>query len=180
MHYWSILFKEINKAWVTLLRKTQIVGQFLENFYWKIEFLFLYVYFLKFLTKNRAFGNNTIFSTTTFRFRGGGEFPAFPPPCLRPWSVVMLFYKTTKHKLIYNLTEGFLKEFVQNSCIDSNIDKLMEWKRLFMRIIQRMMSRGLNSLTFATEILILKQCPLLITICFGKRSKYYLQMQIFV
>ena len=38
-------------------------------------------YFLKFVTKNRAFGNNTIFLQQFFGF--GGGFP--PSACLRPW-----------------------------------------------------------------------------------------------
>ena len=41
---------------------------------YKIEFLF-YFYFGKFVTKNRAFENNTIFLQQFFRFRGEGEFP---------------------------------------------------------------------------------------------------------
>ena len=61
-------------------RKTQIVGKYWENFWWKlyrkIAFLF-YFYFGKFVTKNRAFGNNTIFLKQFFSVSGGG-FP-FPP-----------------------------------------------------------------------------------------------------
>ena len=49
----------------------------------KIEFLF-YFYFGKFVTKNRAFGNNTIFlQQFFFGFGGGGDLP--PSPWLRSW-----------------------------------------------------------------------------------------------
>ena len=44
---------------------------------YKIEFLF-YFYFGKFVTKNRAFGNNTIFLQQFFRFRG--KISPIPPP----------------------------------------------------------------------------------------------------
>ena len=67
-------------------RETQIVGKFWENFeifwwkfYRKIEFFIFILFFRKFVTKNRAFGNNTIFLQQFFRFRGGGNFPPFPP-----------------------------------------------------------------------------------------------------
>ena len=42
--------------------------------YWILNFYFI---FRKFVTKNRAFGNNTIFLQQFFRFRRGG-FPPFP------------------------------------------------------------------------------------------------------
>ena len=50
----------------------------------KFNFLFLFFYFFrKFVTKNRAFGNNTIFLQQFFRFRGEGKI--FPlSPWLRP------------------------------------------------------------------------------------------------
>ena len=50
----------------------------------KLNFYFIFYFiFRKFVTKNRAFGNNQ-FSTTIFSVsRGGGEFPPFPP-WLRP------------------------------------------------------------------------------------------------
>ena len=47
-----------------------------------MEFLF-YFYFGKFVSKNRAFGNNTIFYNN-FLVWGGG-IPPPPFPCLRPW-----------------------------------------------------------------------------------------------
>ena len=44
-----------------------------------IEKLNFYFYFGKFVTKNRAFGNNTMFLQQFFRFRGGGGFPLATP-----------------------------------------------------------------------------------------------------
>ena len=86
MHYFCIFFKKFNKPCVNFFafgRKTQIVGKFSENldsfwwkFYWKIAFLF-YFYFGKFVTKNRASGNNTIFYTIC---SVSWESPPFPPP----------------------------------------------------------------------------------------------------
>ena len=82
-------------------RQTQIVGKFWENFdnfwwkfYWKIEFLFyfyfiFYFIFRKFVTKIRAFGNNTSFLQQFFRFRGGG----FP---LSPLATPLILAKTRK------------------------------------------------------------------------------------
>ena len=67
--------------------KRKLLGNFWENFenfhwkfYWKIEFLFIFIFnfiFRKFVTKNRAFGNNTSFLQQFFRFRGG-EFSPSP------------------------------------------------------------------------------------------------------
>ena len=54
-----------------------------ENSLEKLNFYFTF-YFGKFFTKNRAFGNNTIFLQQFFRFRGG-DFPPFPS-WLRPCS----------------------------------------------------------------------------------------------
>ena len=70
-------------------RKTQIVGKFWENFenfwwkfYWKWNFYFILIFnfifnfiFRKFVTKNRAFGNNTSFLQHFFGFGGGGDSP---------------------------------------------------------------------------------------------------------
>ena len=50
------------------------------KFYRKIKFLF-YFYFWKFVSKNRAFGNNTIFLKQFFLFRGDFHIS----PWLRPW-----------------------------------------------------------------------------------------------
>ena len=58
----------------------KILKFFDKNALEKLNFVFFYFYFFrKFVTKNRAFGNNTIFLQQFFRFRGGGEFPPFPP-----------------------------------------------------------------------------------------------------
>ena len=72
-------------------RKNQIVGKFcekFENFWWKfqrkIEFFILTYIFRKFPTKNRDFGNNTLFLQHFFGF-GGCDFPI--PPWLCPWKV---------------------------------------------------------------------------------------------
>ena len=68
----------------------KVLKFFDENSLEKLNFLFIYFYFLfffrKFVTKNRAFRNNTIFLQQFFRFRGGG-FPPFPP-WLRPWLIL--------------------------------------------------------------------------------------------
>ena len=76
-------------------RKTEIVGKFWENFeifwwkfYRKIEFIiiiFIFYFFRKFVTKNRAFGNNTIFLQQFFSVSGRGEFP--PSPLATPLPV---------------------------------------------------------------------------------------------
>ena len=56
----------------------KILKFFDENSIEKLNFLFFNFYFFrKFVTKNRAFGNNTIFLQQFFRFRGG-DFPPFP------------------------------------------------------------------------------------------------------
>ena len=60
----------------------KILKFFDENSIEKLNCLFFYFYFLfffrKFVTKNRAFGNNTIFLQQFFRFRGGGISPLSP------------------------------------------------------------------------------------------------------
>ena len=103
---------KINKPCVNFLLtfgpKTQLIGKFWENFEsfnenfiekWKFYFIFR-----KFVTKNRAFGSNTIFLQQFFRFRGGGisPFPLatplplvdfdFPLPSLAtPWPFWYIF-----------------------------------------------------------------------------------------
>ena len=58
----------------------KILKFFDENSLEKLNFLFLFfIFFLKFVTKNRTFGNNTIFLQQFFRFRGGGISPLSPP-----------------------------------------------------------------------------------------------------
>ena len=83
MHYLSIFFKRFNKPCVNFSRifdeKRKALGNFEkivkifdEN---AIEKLNFFIFIRKFVTKNRAFGNNTIFLQQFFRFRGGGNFP---------------------------------------------------------------------------------------------------------
>ena len=65
-------------------RKTQIVGEFWEKFeifWWKFyrKIEYFNFNFAKFVTKNRALGNNTVFLQQFFRFRGGGDFPLATP-----------------------------------------------------------------------------------------------------
>ena len=63
--------------------KTQFIGKFweiFENVWWKFYWKLIYVYFRKFVTKNGAFGNNTIFLQHFFRFGGGiSPFPLATP-----------------------------------------------------------------------------------------------------
>ena len=87
MHYFSIFFKHLNKLCVhffaRLDEKHELLGNFEkilnffdENSIEKLNFLF---FIRKFVTKNRAFGNNTIFLQQFFRFRGGGGISPLPP-----------------------------------------------------------------------------------------------------
>ena len=91
MHYFSIFFQKVNKPCVNFLRVWtknancwETFEKFLKNFDENsIEnlnfFHFIYNFiFRKFVTKNRALGNNTSFLRQFFRFRGGGVSP-FPP-----------------------------------------------------------------------------------------------------
>ena len=58
--------------------KRKLLGNFEKIFDEKsIEKLNFYFYFGKFVSKNRAIGNNT-FLQQFFRFRGGGDFPLSP------------------------------------------------------------------------------------------------------
>ena len=50
----------------------------LEKLNFFIFIIFILYFFPKVVTKNRAFGNNTIFLQQFFRFRAGGDFPPFP------------------------------------------------------------------------------------------------------
>ena len=84
MHYLSIFLKRFNKSCANfsrVLTKNAVLGNFEkilkifdENSLEKWNFLF----FRKFVTKNTAFRNNTIFLQQFFRFRRGG-IPPFPP-----------------------------------------------------------------------------------------------------
>ena len=87
MHYFCIFLKDLTShalIFCAFGRKTHIFGKFwenFENFWWKcyrkIEIFSFNFIFRKFVTKNRAFGYNTIFLQQFFRF-GGGDFP-LPP-----------------------------------------------------------------------------------------------------
>ena len=91
MYYFRIFSKNLTnhalifRVWTKNANCWEILTQF-WNFWWKfyrkIEFLFyFYFYFGKFVTKNRARGNNTIFTT----FSVSGDFSPFPwlRPCPR-------------------------------------------------------------------------------------------------
>ena len=84
MHYFSIFFKQVNKLCVHFLRVWtkntnywEILKFFDKNSLENLNFLF-FIFFRKFVTKNRAFGNNTIFYNKFFGFGGGGDFPLSP------------------------------------------------------------------------------------------------------
>ena len=94
MHSFSIFSKTFNKPCVNFCafgRKTLIVGKFWENFeifwwkfYRKIEFFiyFLFLFFIFFenlLLKIELSEKRQFFYNNFFRFRGGGNFPPFPP-----------------------------------------------------------------------------------------------------
>ena len=82
----------------------KILKFFDENSLEKLNFLFL------FFTKNRAFGNNTIFLQQFFRFRGGGgNFPPFPP-WLRPWP------NSTPYVNLHSLTGTRMAIIILPSC----------------------------------------------------------------
>ena len=84
MLYCSIFFKRFNKPMRSFFaiwtKKHKLLGNFEkkifdENSIEKLNFIMIFGIFV---TKNRAFGNNTIFLQQFFRLRGGG-FP-LPPP----------------------------------------------------------------------------------------------------
>ena len=77
------IFAGLDEKHKLLGNSEKILKVFDEIFLWKWNFYFLFIFFKKFVTKNRAFRNSTIFYNKFFRFRGGGNFPL--PPCLRPW-----------------------------------------------------------------------------------------------
>ena len=62
-----------------LLGNIEKIVKFFMKIYRKIPYFYFY-FFGKFVPKNRAFGNNTNFSTTIFSVSGGGweNFPPFP------------------------------------------------------------------------------------------------------
>ena len=74
------IYQTIRYFFARLDEKRKLLGNFEkiskifdENSIEKLNFYFI---FRKFVTKNRAFGNNTSFLQQFFRFRGG--FPPFP------------------------------------------------------------------------------------------------------
>ena len=72
------------------------------NFYFIFIFYFIFYFFRKFVTKNRAFGNNTIFLQQFFRFRGGGGISPLPPlatPLSAPaqWRSLLKWHLTCLH-----------------------------------------------------------------------------------
>ena len=82
-HYFCIFFKKFNKPCVNFSRVStknancwEILKVFDENSIDKLNLYFIFIFFRKFVTKNRAFENNTIFLQQFFRFGGGG----CPPP----------------------------------------------------------------------------------------------------
>ena len=88
MHSFRIFFTKFNKQCVKFLRFWTKKAKCWENLRKFCNFdensmanLNFYFYFGKFVTKNRAFGNNHF--STIFRFRGA--FPIPFPPWLRPW-----------------------------------------------------------------------------------------------
>ena len=91
MHYFSIFFQKnlTNHAlnFCAFRRKRKLLGNFEkilkifdENSIGKWNLFIFYFYFGKFVTKNRAFGNNTIFYNNFFGFGGISHIS----PCLRP------------------------------------------------------------------------------------------------
>ena len=99
-----------------LLRNFEkILKVFDENSIEKLHFYFIFILnfilnfiFRKFVTKNRAFGNNTSFLQQFFRFRGGGEFPPFPP-WLRPC------YALEVHLMKFHISSIFPFSWTANS-----------------------------------------------------------------
>ena len=75
-----------------------------ENSIEKLNFYF-YFYFGKFVTKNSALENNTIFLPQFFWFRGGvGNFPL--PPLLRPCIIATLFWS----EKMFDVKKGLTKK----------------------------------------------------------------------
>ena len=81
LQYFSKILTNNALVFRTFGGKTQFFGKFWENFerckfYRKIEFFyFLFLFFGKFVTKNRDFGNNTIFLQHFFGLGGNSHFP---------------------------------------------------------------------------------------------------------
>ena len=100
-------------------RKTQIVGKIWENFenfwckfYRKTEFIFcFYFYFGKFVTKNRAFGNNTIFYN--FFLFLGAKFPPFPPGYALSSEGFALERKTIVNRFFFFNSSSFSEYYIK-------------------------------------------------------------------
>ena len=94
------------------------------NFYF-FNFIFYFI-FRKFVTKNRAFGNNTIFLQQFFRFRGGaGDSPISPwqRPCA----------PGTPYKCIFlNFWQTFRKKYDE---IFKNLEKLQIFNQNYQKIV---------------------------------------------
>ena len=73
---YSFIFCAFGRKHKLLGNLEKILKFFDKNSFEKLNYLF--IFFRKFVTKNRAFGNNTIFLRHFFGF-GGGGFPPFPP-----------------------------------------------------------------------------------------------------
>ena len=102
-----------------------IVKVFDENSIEKLNFLiFIYFCFGKFVTKNRAFGNNIIFLQQFFRFRGGGNFPPFPLATL----TVSIHFLSGQPDSRTNL-KGFIEALLKINYFSKNITQLHEGKR---------------------------------------------------
>ena len=107
VNFWRVWTK-ISNCW-ELLRKVWkfLMKILLKNWIFIYFYLFFYYIFGKFVTKNRAFGNNTSFLQQFFWFRRG-EFSPFPR-WLRPWVWLYLIKTCSEHStytLLY-FSRGF-------------------------------------------------------------------------
>ena len=75
MRYFSARLDEKHKLLGNL---EKILKYFDEISIEKLNFFIIFIFFRNFVTKNRAFENNTIFRQQFFRFRGAGDFPRSP------------------------------------------------------------------------------------------------------
>ena len=90
----------------------KILKFFDENSIEKLNFFIFYFsfffFFRKFVTKNRAFGNNTIFLQQNFQFRGGGDFPPFPPGYALGGNVPMFPHTGGAYAFMLKFYKGFM------------------------------------------------------------------------
>ena len=93
----------------------KILKIFDENSIEKLHFYFIFIFyfiFRKFVTKNRAFGNNTSFLQQFFSF-GGGDFP--PSPLATPlFRIIKGSHLTIRSSLIFIKIRILLKEILRN------------------------------------------------------------------